>query len=59
MKAADLPSNERKMLQYGTIIGILVIVYLFFVRQAIITAVLVGAALVVIQKVYLQRRGRK
>lgn len=59
MGAADLPENERKLLQYVTIIGIAALIYLFFIKQQIITAMIAGAALLLAQRGYLWLRKKK
>ncbi len=55
----DLPPTEKKFLQGLTIIGIVVVVYLFFVAQRIITAMIVGALLLGAQKGYLHFRKKR
>ena len=59
MSSKDLPRNERKILQYITIISVIIITYVFFVKQKIITAMLLGAAILIAQNTYLRRRTKK
>ena len=54
-----LPATEQKVLQGATIAGIVVVVYLFFVAQRIITAMIVGAVLLGAQKGYLHWRKKR
>ena len=56
MKAHELPEKERRRLQVITIIAVLALVYLFFIRQQIITAMIVGAVLLGAQRAYLHFR---
>lgn len=53
-----LPKNEQKAVQAATIIMIVVLVYLFFVTQRIIAAMLVGVAFLGVQRAYLHFRTR-
>jgi len=55
----DLPPTEQRILQGLTITGIVVVVYLFFVAQRIITAMIVGALLLGAQKAWLHFRKKR
>ena len=51
-----LPVKEQQIVKIVTIISVIFLVYLFFIKQKIITAMLFGGFLLILQQVYLRLR---